>query len=64
MLGSERTQHRLVVRVDSRLQREHVPPGGGWGGMAPGCFPNASFDFYPFCGISAACCSACARAWG
>jgi len=51
MLGSERTQHRLVVRVDGRLQREHVPPGGGWGGMAPGCFPNASFDFYPFCGI-------------
>ena len=48
MLGSERTQHRLVVRVDGRLQREHVPPGGGWGGMAPGCFPNASFDFYPF----------------
>ena len=19
--------------------------------MAPGCFPRASFDFYPFCGV-------------
>jgi len=28
-----------------------VPPGGGWGAMAPGCFPSASFDFYPYCGI-------------
>ena len=43
--------NRLVVRVDGRLERTHVPPGGGWGAMAPGCFPSASFDFYPFCGI-------------
>ena len=42
---------KLVVRVDGRLERSHVPPGGGWGAMAPGCFPSSSFDFYPFCGI-------------
>ena len=41
----------LVVRVDGRLERSHVPPGGGWGAMAPGCFPSASFDFYPYAGI-------------
>ena len=44
-------ENRLVVRVDGRLERSHVPPGGGWGAMAPGCFPSSSFDFYPFCGI-------------
>ena len=43
--------HHLVVRVDGSLERSHVPPGGGWGAMAPGCHPSASFDFYPFCGI-------------
>lgn len=42
---------RIVLRVDGRLERTHVPPGGGWGAMAPGCFPSAAFDFYPFCGV-------------
>lgn len=42
---------RLSLYVDARLQRDCVPPGGGWGAMAPGCYPEASFDFYPFCGV-------------
>lgn len=42
---------RVTVRVDGRLARTHVPPGGGWGVMAPGCYPNTSFDFYPHCGL-------------
>ena len=52
--GDAGMSNELVVRVDGRLEREHVPPGGGWGAMAPGCYPDASFDFYPFCGIQVA----------
>ena len=43
--------NRLVLRVDGRLRRTHVPPGGGWGALAPGCFPSTTFDFYPYCGV-------------
>jgi len=43
--------NRLTVRVDGRLARTQVPPGGGWGAMAPNCHPNTSFDFYPYAGI-------------
>ncbi|EOD29558.1 hypothetical protein EMIHUDRAFT_468530 [Emiliania huxleyi CCMP1516] len=51
LLRSSGEPNLLVLRVDGRLEPTHVPPGGGWGAMAPGCFPRASFDFYPFCGV-------------
>ena len=36
----------LVVRVDGRLSKEHVPPGDlGF------IYPPTNYDFYPFCGI-------------
>ncbi|MBI1259856.1 MAG: beta-glucuronidase [Chloroflexi bacterium] len=49
------TGNRLVVRVNGELAPDHVPPGNLSGipnagfGMAP--HPDASFDFFPFCGI-------------
>ncbi|MBI1281844.1 MAG: beta-glucuronidase [Anaerolineaceae bacterium] len=45
----------LVVRVDSSLAPDRVPPGnlnaqpGASFGLAS--FPDSSFDFFPFCGI-------------
>lgn len=45
----------LVVRVSGALAPEHVPPGNlsGRAGVSFGRtdFPDASFDFFPFCGI-------------
>jgi beta-glucuronidase len=53
-----RPEHnRLVLRVDGRLGFEHVPPGNVTGGPQDffpthaGNFPQAQFDFFPFCGI-------------
>ena len=37
----------LVVRVDGRLAKEHVPPKG----RTLENFPETNYDFYPFCGI-------------
>jgi beta-glucuronidase len=47
----------LVVRVDGRLSPDHIPPGN----LPPDSprdtfannaqYPNASFDFFPYCGI-------------
>ncbi len=36
----------LVVRVDGRLSKEHVPPGN----LRP-IYPPTNYDFFPFCGI-------------
>jgi beta-glucuronidase len=36
----------LIVRVDGRLSKEHVPPGNL--GLV---YPPTNYDFYPFCGI-------------
>ncbi|MGD0876689.1 MAG: beta-glucuronidase [Anaerolineales bacterium] len=47
----------LVLRVDGRLAFEHVPPGNVSGGPQDffpshaSNFPQAQFDFFPFCGI-------------
>ena len=53
-----RPEHNcLVLRVDGRLAFEHVPPGNVSGGPQDffpshaGNFPQAQFDFFPFCGI-------------
>ncbi len=49
------TDNRLVVRVDGQLAPDRVPPGGlaGLAGATFGHtdFPDANFDFFPFCGI-------------
>ena len=50
-------RNRLVLRVDGRLHFEHVPPGDVTGGPEDffsthaGNFPQAQFDFFPYCGI-------------
>ncbi|HAA54265.1 MAG TPA: beta-galactosidase [Myxococcales bacterium] len=47
-------QHLLAVRVENRLHPERVPPGnvGGWqAGAGTAMFPDANFDFFPYCGI-------------
>ena len=50
-------RNRLVLRVDGRLGFEHVPPGNVTGGPQDffpthgGNFPQAQFDFFPYCGI-------------
>lgn len=50
-----RDDNQLVVRVDGSLAPDHVPPGNL--NAAPGetfnrrDFPDANFDFFPFCGI-------------
>jgi beta-glucuronidase len=45
----------LVVRVNGELAPDHVPPGNlaGRAGVSFGRanFPDASFDFFPYCGI-------------
>src|SRR5258706_4098464 len=47
----------LIVRVDGRLAFDHVPPGNVTGDAADffashaGNFPQAQFDFFPYCGI-------------
>lgn len=45
----------LVVRVNGELAPDQVPPGnlGGRAGVSFGRmdYPDASFDFFPFCGI-------------
>jgi beta-glucuronidase len=47
----------LVVRVDGRLAGDRVPPGNVTGDPADffaghaGNFPQAQFDFFPYCGI-------------
>ena len=49
--------NQLVVRVDGRLAFDHVPPGNVTGDPADffpshsGNYPQAQFDFFPFCGI-------------
>lgn len=48
-------ENLLVVRVDGRLAPDQVPPGNV--PRAPGntfgtpAYPDANFDFFPFCGI-------------
>jgi beta-glucuronidase len=50
-------RNRLVLRVDGRLGFEYVPPGNVTGGPEDffpshaGNFPQAQFDFFPYCGI-------------
>lgn len=48
-------QNRLVVRVDGNLAPEHVPPGNvpraPTNAFAQRAYPDANFDFFPFCGI-------------
>jgi beta-glucuronidase len=49
--------NRLVLRVDGRLALDRVPPGNVTGddedffASHAGNFPQAQFDFFPFCGI-------------
>jgi beta-glucuronidase len=50
-----REENLLVVRVDGRLAPDRVPPGNippdpqdNFAGLK---YPDASFDFFPFCGI-------------
>lgn len=49
--------NRLIVRVDGQLAFDRVPPGNVTGapedffGSHAGNFPQAQFDFFPFCGI-------------
>ena len=51
------TGNRLVVRVDGRLAFDRVPPGNVTGDPVDffashaGNFPQAQFDFFPYCGI-------------
>jgi beta-glucuronidase len=50
-------RNQLVLRVDGRLAFDHVPPGNVSGGPEDffpshaGNFPQAQFDFFPYCGI-------------
>ena len=50
-------ENQLVVRVDGRLAFDRVPPGNVTGddqdffASHAGNFPQAQFDFFPFCGI-------------
>jgi beta-glucuronidase len=49
--------NRLVVRVDGELAHDRVPPGNVTGESIDffsnhaGNYPQAQFDFFPFCGI-------------
>jgi beta-glucuronidase len=49
--------NQLVVRVDGRLALDRLPPGNVAGDPADffashgGNFPQAQFDFFPYCGI-------------
>ena len=49
--------NRLVIRVDGRLAFDRVPPGNVTGDPVDffpshaGNFPQAQFDFFPYCGI-------------
>lgn len=51
------TGNQLVVRVDGRLAFDRVPPGNVTGASEDffaghaGNYPQAQFDFFPFCGI-------------
>jgi len=49
------SDNRLVVRVDGRLAPDRVPPGNippdPKDGFGTRSLPDASFDFFPFCGI-------------
>jgi len=51
------TGNKLVVRVDGRLAFDRVPPGNVTGDPVDffashaGNYPQAQFDFFPFCGI-------------
>ncbi|NHJ22171.1 MAG: beta-glucuronidase [Candidatus Lokiarchaeota archaeon] len=40
-------ENLLVVRVDGRLEKDHVPPKG----RTLENYPETNYDFYPFCGI-------------
>ena len=50
-------ENRLVVRVDGQLAPDRVPPGNVTGDPHDffdshvGNFPQAQFDFFPYCGI-------------
>jgi beta-glucuronidase len=48
--------NRLVVRVDGRLAPDRVPPGNlpreAHEGFAMHSYPDTSFDFFPYCGIT------------
>lgn len=50
-------ENRLVVRVDGNLAYDRVPPGNVTGDHRDffaghsGNYPQAQFDFFPFCGI-------------
>lgn len=44
----------LAIRVENELRPERVPPGGvgGWqAGAGTSMFPDANFDFFPYCGL-------------
>src|SRR5215204_4904179 len=49
--------NQLAVRVDGRLAFDHVPPGNVTGESSDfflsheGNYPQAQFDFFPYCGI-------------
>ena len=49
--------NHLVLRVDGKLAFDHVPPGNVTGDPVDffashaGNYPQAQFDFFPFCGI-------------
>lgn len=51
------SSNRLVVRVDGRLAFDRVPPGNVTGdpqdffASHAGNYPQAQFDFFPYCGI-------------
>ena len=51
------TGNRLIVRVDGKLAFDRVPPGNVIGddqdffASHAGNYPQAQFDFFPFCGI-------------
>ena len=54
----QREANTLVVRVDGELKPDRVPPGNLTSDMQDVAthskypnYPNASFDFFPFCGI-------------
>ncbi len=48
-------ENRLVVRVDGNLAPDQVPPGNvpkdPTSSFAQRAYPDANFDFFPFCGI-------------
>ena len=53
----KQSENQLTVRVDGRLAFDRVPPGNVVGDSADfflsheGNYPQAQFDFFPYCGI-------------